>query len=748
MAKIYFHSIEEVLAIPKSKYFWCKRENGKYTFGHKDSLYVTGSDPMGASFDIGNNKTLFNISIDGMIRSLTFFKYSEFNDNIPGVWVHKESAVYKNLAFSIEIDGELYYLPDYTGSILTGFIGCVFPYTQYDLPKVRATTLSFSPISQDGKRRPRAAYYTIYLENYSDKSIIGKVILPAVPHFSEVKPDETPPYIRLADGRRVDEVEFTLKSSQSIWIPVLITAYGDDVEDELKAGPLYWLNETWGYYKNLTGELNITDDDFLSEFFVKTVHQCQQCIGMDPTGFIAGSSWGTNPTTKQIWMKDMYYSLLPLSYFDPDLFALAIEWFTKYGVRPKGSLFKGGVTHSLSNSLSSVIMAGIYFTSTGDIEFFKKRPELVKKLCNILDEMISSRKDKNVWLFSSMWISDGLSLGDYHTGSNITAWTALTGFSKILRALGEDSRANDYQEIADLVRKEILTRCIIDGPFGPQLIEGIGEGLTEEMRKKMKANSIEEFRETNKGFGVQFYEFYNRKDDEPYLVHDGEETDTTLASYYGFLDYDEKVYKNYTKFALSEYNRFYRPVSKGILWEECTDSTFPGYVTGAANIVDKETYIKYFTTIKNLVDLDGSIWWWPYPFNATDDSVIQRKPGKCGWASGALVSLIIHDWFGISYDGIHRKLNIRPLSIVNYDWKNVRLGGGIFDIMYEEDMVEIINKNTFSVDIDVTMFGDCVSVNEETMYNVEKTKLFDKDAVKLQYHLLPSEKICIKSIDY
>jgi hypothetical protein len=40
-------------------------------------------------------------------------------------------------------------------------------------------------------------------------------------------------------------------------------------------------------------------------------------------------------------------------------------------------------------------------------------------------------------------------------------------------------------------------------------------------------------------------------------------------------------------------------------------NTFPGYVTGAANVIDKKSCDGpngYFTPIRQLTDLDGSIW--------------------------------------------------------------------------------------------------------------------------------------------
>jgi hypothetical protein len=270
-------------------------------------------------------------------------------------------------------------------------------------------------------------------------------------------------------------------------------------------------------------------------------------------------------------------------------------------------------------------------------------------------------------------------------------------------------------------------------------LEGVGEG-PEELRRRMKADSLEEFQKKNNAFGVQFYEFYNRKGEGAYLVHDGEETDTTLASFYGLLPFDAPVFKNYTRFAMSEHNRFYCPVSGGILWEDCTDSTFPGYVTGMANAVDESSYKKYFGRIRNLTDLDGSIWWWPYPYQARDDSVIRRDPGKCGWAAGALLALIWHDIMGVSYDGVLRRLSLKPLpALSGFRWENAPLGGARFDIECRADEISVRNLNAYAVELEAQLFGGGMALNGVETESEER-EYFGKQARAVCVALLPGER--------
>ena len=58
--------------------------------------------------------------------------------------------------------------------------------------------------------------------------------------------------------------------------------------------------------------------------------------------------------------------------------------------------------------------------------------------------------------------------------------------------------------------KRYLQKTVISGPFGPQFIEG-------------------DFRDGH----------------APQMISDGEESDTTLMPYYGFLPYDDATYLNY-----------------------------------------------------------------------------------------------------------------------------------------------------------------------------------------------------------
>jgi len=209
------------------------------------------------------------------------------------------------------------------------------------------------------------------------------------------------------------------------------------------------------------------------------------------------------------------------------------------------------------------------------------------------------------------------------------------------------------------------------------------------------------------------------------------------------LEYDDPVYKNYTRFGLSKHNKFYCPVSKGILWEKCTDSTFPGYITGAANVVDQETYNGthgYFSVIRKLADHDGSVWWWPYPSGAKDQSDMKRIPGKCGWASGAFIALMIHDWFGLRYDAPNKVLRFFPLDFLNFDWKNAPLGSGRFDISHYDGAYSVRNCNYFTVQLEVCFFGKSIYRDEKKL-DCNNIRYLNRYAAEGRVKLLPGERV-------
>jgi len=671
--KVTFKSVEDALSQPLSRYFWISREGTQVRCGNSESFYRKNIFDEHLTFDISNNKVLANVSVDGSIKYMSVYRESYEVDSIPGVWYFKDFTKTGPYYLSLKIGEKTWDLNKVDWPLKTGLLDNIFPITELRGAGLKIKLITYAPISEDGKVRPRVLIYGVFLENVSNHGIQGAISLRMPPSICST-------YIKLLDGLDYDgEVGFYLEPDSKKWLPFIISAIPrkKQLQKEVeKKTSLEWLNSTWSYFRGLTGRLEMPQDRFTQEFFERAIHQCIESIGMTEKGEIAGSNWGTYPTTDAIWMKDMYYSYLPFYMFEPEFFKKGILWFLDKSVRYEGSRFRGGIAHSLSNALTPVIMCGLYYSTTGDQEFFKKNPEMKFKIKEILEQVINSRKG-DVWLFPSEWISDGRSLGDYHTGSNVVAWYCFKSCARIMREVYNDRfTADQYLRIAEKIKKDIEKHNVIEGPFGPQYIEGVDT------------------------------------DGTAHMVHDGEESDTTLMPVYGYTEYDDPKYKNYTRFALTEHNLFYSSESKGIKWPDfegrvATDATFPGYITGFASITNEEEMNGkqgYMTIIRQLTDMDGSIWWWPYPKDSEYGKVQRGPTGKCGWASGVFVALFTSEFLGIKYDAPQRKLQFRPFSpSSNFKWEYLRIGKAFFDVSYEREedkkkvLVSIKNLNQFGI---------------------------------------------------
>jgi len=334
-------------------------------------------------------------------------------------------------------------------------------------------------------------------------------------------------------------------------------------------------------------------------------------------------------------------------------------------------------------------LAAQYYAATGDREFFTRDPEIYARLKWLIDGAMRLRVGKT-WLLDSKLISDGPAAGDYHTGSNVFAWYCLTGFARIAEEVMKDSKsAASCRKAADGIKNDLLKHNVIDGPFGKQYVEGVNTDGKLPMHKP-SIGGIE---------GAK---------DIPYLAHDGEESDTTLASFYGFTSYDDPALHNYKRFSLSEHNVIYLKEFGGILWEHST--TFPGYVSGLAATRDAATMSGpegYLTRIRRLTDLDGSIWWWPYHNFSTSCRDVDhpvRGVGKCGWGSGVFSCLFISQFLGLSYDAPTKTLDFRPFSpSSDFEWKRFRLGTSVFSASFKRECskatLRVTNHNDSAVTV-------------------------------------------------
>ncbi|WP_060861138.1 hypothetical protein [Paenibacillus riograndensis] len=682
-----FTTISEALSQSKSSSFGVVYKNGKFTANDPLSFFGRKLPDPELTFDTANNKILVNVHMNGSIKNVTVYNGSYYSDNIPGVWMCKDFREAGPYAYCLELGGLHYHLGSDDLAYSTSLLDNLFPVTEYQLGAIKATLLVYTPVSADGSQRLRGLVYGLQLENQSGQTIAGQVTPPP----ADTLPDQLfsgPEFCVHVPGHKVDvngTVPVSLAPGQTLWVPAVIYPAGDPCPRIIgEKGTLYWLNETWAYFRGITGRLKMEEDPFAAEFYERALLQCFGSLAMDSRGYLAGSNWGTSPTTQFTWNKDMFYSLLPFHTAEPELFQQGMLWFLEHGVRPPGNRYEGGITHSLSNSLSSAVMAGLYYRTTGDKQLFLNRPGIHESICSLLEATLLTRQEEDPWLFPSVWLSDAYSLGDYHTGSNVIAWTAFVHYARIAEEVfGDTARAERYRTIAGRIRADLERLATAEGPFGLQYAEGISSS-----GDKLKDNAGK-YTGKYADFGMQFIGNLTAEGQINLLHHDGEESDTILMPLYGYTSYDNETYRHYMQFSLSPHNPTYNPESKGIQWGDHSACTFPGYMSGMGMITDADSLSGedgYLTRIRQLTDADGSLWWWPYNNGAAYGDVVRHNNcGKCGWASGVFAGLFVSEILGLAYDASARQLSFRPLSpSSSFTWEHVKLGSGSFSVAYRK----------------------------------------------------------------
>ena len=702
------NSIKEAISKPWGKLFYIERIDGKYKMGDTISQFNNNKEFEHLTFDISNNKVLANVGIQGSLKRMTIYRDSYFSNcsppsgltdgSWPGVWAAKDNSSYGPYSFSIELNGKNYDLDKVEWDFRTGLLDNLIPITELKGPndQFKINLLTFAPISTDGKKRVRGLVYGLFLENNSTELLSGTIHLPKL--FTNKRQDVNPilngplswaifdPYdFEMAIGDTEQQnfnVSFNLKKGEGIWVPVVFNNLGDTALYEINSlGTIEWLNQTEQYFRNIVGQVKTPEDPYLSEFFERQVLAAFGSIAMSESGKIAGSNWGSYPATRQIWMKDFYYSCLPFMRLDKDFAQKLILWFSEFGVRPKGNAMKGGVNHSVGISMASIMLAGQYYENTGDKEFFSGNIQLKKYWNDIITELISSRKDPDIWLFPSKYISDGSIKPDYHTGSNVCAWFALKSYARLLKEVyNEQAAGKEIEAIAGKVQNAIMDKCTINGPFGKQFIEAT-----------------------------------YRDGSEAPMESDGEESDITLMPYYGFLSWDDPTYLNYMRFSVSEHNTIYRPDLHAISWFG-VPSTAPGYLKGLCAGTDHASLFGehgYLNEIRKITDADGSIWWWNYYSKKNPEyGEVERNslPGKSGWFSGIYASVFIARHLGLSYDQTTNSLRFSPLMPSSgFTWNNFTLAGKIFSANYHFSN-QSVTINLKSGNPDITKTDICLPV--------------------------------------
>jgi hypothetical protein len=441
-----------------------------------------------------------------------------------------------------------------------------------------------------------------------------------------------------------------------------------------------WADATRSWHRGRYGRLEIPAAPFYAALYERAGELTRQSLMLDLQGGFGGSFNGSDlPPANNVWMRDCFYSTLPQSWLAPELCEAAIPFFLKWGIplRPLGEHADkfpaaSGVTNSLGNSVAGIVLAGEYWRHQANAEFFKSHPEILSLSVAILEQVLASRRE-DVFLFPSIYVSDGESRGDFHTGSNIFLWRAFVAVARLAaEVFVREDLADQWSAHALRLRSAILANCIGKEGGNERFVEG------------------------------------SMQDHTTISGHDGEESDVTLAAFYDFCAADDPHYLNAAKYAISSANPYAIAAVQGIWWYahgRWSSATFPGWMTALASASSEAEMLERLERIRTLTDGDGSFWWWPFPHDAPlgFDRPL-RTNSKCGWAAGVYLALFTSRVLGLRPDGPRREITFSPfVPWDEFSWTGCRLGAIVCDVRYQRRdgllLLTLRNRSSFPVQV-------------------------------------------------
>ncbi|MGX9799032.1 hypothetical protein ACWYVZ_03020 [Pediococcus acidilactici] len=628
---------------------------------NRTSFYLDKLPDSDFSIDVGNHKLLANLDEFGKIKQISFYRGTYLTEDKPGTWVSNGFVSEKNIGLDFENIKTNRPIDQNKCTVQFDLLFNIIPRFRHYYGSTEIEVL-FVPLISD-----------------HEKAISGLAEVIKVYGEKKVKVKYPKSYVNKYSDRSNIQIR-TFKSRDSLytsgWCVISDpNANFNESDNEIES----LIQNSFEYYHNYLGNLKIPELPELGALIQRTDMNAVNSIGYDSEGNVVGANWGTAPVVKRTWIRDMFYSSLPALNFDPELIEKVIKWFMKYEVKNHGTKFRGGIQHSVVNSLNSTILYGLYARHWGEKDSKIKQniviDNLVKKVNSLID-----RVDKDHGLIHSEWISDGLAVGEYHTGTQIVLWRAIKDVENFFRSsLNEDKLAEKYKKIAQMLQKNILDKCTTGANNQKSYLEGCN------LKDNVNYISTDIY---NKEFVDQGLTFLTRVNDGNKInlhFHDGEESDVTLAPYYGFHNMEDQLYQKSMEYAGTE-SPTYSKLSKGISWGNESEATFPGYITVLmGHLHDKDAFRRQIIHLFEITDVDGSWWWWPYKRGHGSNDVVRfNKCGKCGWAAGTFNALAITNILGIKIDVNIPKISIDLNSITpSYEWHNFSTSFGRISIKVE-----------------------------------------------------------------
>lgn len=622
------------------------------------------------SIDIGGGRLVAALDRHGAIRRVVLAdgEVDVRGRTIPGVYTHKTVRYWEgSVGWDLEIQGRPTSLaPSH------GFLGGVLPLFSQNLGGLRVEWLAGAPhLATAGSH----VDFLVAVTNDGPETV-GALLQPRIELLKGkrqevtvtiVPPGDSDTRCMLPPGTRVEfevRVAFGTPSDFAVQPGDVRMALAAEVADR----------------RTGSGSLKIPGEPWASGQIVRLVELARQSGLNLADGRSIGSFWGSNANPiPDVWYRDFGYTTLALVEFAPDQAVANLGYLCRYAlpeaawereaeVYPEAT----GLEHSLGNACLPAVIAGRLVEIYG--------PDVVNPLGGLLSNYLTTLVDGLVEghagpesLYSTLYISDGPSRGDFHTGSNIVAWSALAACGDGLAGFIDESRARQAAALAPQLRAAIQARCVVPGlgSFGPGFVEGI------------------------------------YTDGPSVALHDGEESDLTLASYYGFTPRDDERVINHARWAWSPENPYYAKVTGGVDfwdWDDYNGVTYPGHAHQLAAAGTPDELVSALDAIRRTTDADGSIWWWPFAHGETDSARVKRGLGKCGWVAGVTAARLMHDVFGIRRSWRTRSITVAPfVPWSGYKWTDLPFGDGKVDIAVsssrDEATIRLVNNTHAELDV-------------------------------------------------
>lgn len=584
----------------------------------------------------------------------------------------------------------------------TSYLNDFLPWTFGQCEKIRMDTFSIAPVMERPVRRgmktlplpgPSGAVYGMRVKNMGEKEWRGKIRL----YFSDLfmskyehcgDPVETRAYP--AQYTQVDRNLLLMQRPEGytgIWMKdgiweqngssytacvrvclqpgeeylaetnIAVSQSADGISEAMSLlylnDSIRWIGITDKFWKKYLGNLQvgIRGDKILAdksrEMHVRNILDNFNCIQTDGHGKVL-IHWQGAPShcMGRMWGIDVEPTTLSFIHMFPELGERLIEYMVERN-EPGYSCFP---EHSIPIMMAPLVMAGEYYSYTGNHKYFTDQPYVMRRLDEIWDKIIRFCKE-GCCLVPSRYSSDGIVMRRYDHGTNVKFWYASVLYGNICRALGRE-KAIEVYAYAERLKKDIEKYMVVDGPFGRQISGG-----------------------TNLGEQDSFYM------DEDFLYYDGEDSSSVLAPVYGIYEFTYEPWINYHRFARSLFCSNYDPEMDTLRW-------FPygGALDGTAyisqlggSVTKKEMKRSLENMIRSAVDETGSLYWWPKAENR------RRMIARCSQGQGSWIMQYIKQWLGIRLNAEEKILRIQPQGLLDtFCWKGAYLGNYVFDIAYEE----------------------------------------------------------------